>query len=583
MSIVGRSARSPANYTVTFFEEGITIPPVPTPFWQVTLNGTPETSATGTITFAEPNGTYGFTASATGYVAYPASGRLTVAGAPVSLTISFTSYVPATYNVTFVESNLPRGTNWSVTLRAAGNYSTGSSMLFPGFENGTYPFTVQASNGWIPDPANGTINVSGKDQWQRINFSAPPPPPPPPTPEGLGLRDVVTYSAIAAAVVIGLGIWWFGVRPRRRRAAKKAAAAAISPGPQRGPVATPVTTRRRGFSPFVHYALMRLALIPVQLVFILWILYLAIVVPPQLSRLTGVTFFTGFGTMVANIFTGNWGLSNTVFQLPWFTLYVDFLPTSLQIALFALPISAVIAYSLALGVGWSRRPAADVPVRLTTLALGLIPVFIVAMLVESALFFLYVHAFHSIPGNGIIPDPSWWGGLPPPWIIDGWITRPTGFPIIDGLVHGDWAFEEITIVKTLIQGIAVAVVYVAIFLRHGRSIVAAASREPHVTAARSRGIPERTLLWRHTARRVIPSFLVLFALTIPAYLVTQFVVESLFQDPGVGRLTITLLTSGGSLTALEGMIFVLAGFVLVAAYLTDLFAARADPRGALAR
>jgi len=342
-----------------------------------------------------------------------------------------------------------------------------------------------------------------------------------------------------------------------------------------------------GRSPFRRLVLMRVALIPAQLVFVLWILYIAIVVPTSLSSLTATSFFTGFGTMVANIFTGNWGFaSNTVFQMPWFELYVDFLPTSLQIALFALPLTAVLAYYLGLAVGWNSRPVTDVPARVTSLAAGLIPVFVVGLLVEFGLAIAFFDYFHDFPGYGIIPSPSWfntyYGGFPS-WVIDGWITKPTGVPLVDGALHHAWSFEAITLAKTLIQAVVVAIVYVAVFLRHARALVASAKAELHIQAARSRGIPESTLLWKHTARRVAPGFLVLFALTIPAYLATQFVVEGVFNDPGVGFLTLTLLSQGGDLTALEGMIFLLSGFVLVSILIVDLFAARADPRSEVRR
>lgn len=340
-------------------------------------------------------------------------------------------------------------------------------------------------------------------------------------------------------------------------------------------------------TPFRRYVLMRVALIPTQLVFVLWLLYISIVIPTDPASLSASNFFTGFGDMVANIFTGNWGVaSNTPFQLPWFQLYVDFLPNSLQIAIFALPIVAVLAYYLGLSVGWSRRPVVDVPTRVVTLAGGLIPIFVLGLMIEFALAMAFFSYFHDFPGDGIIPAPAWFltynGGFPA-WVIDGWITKPTGFPLLDGALHHAWSFETVTLAKTLFQALAVALVYVAVFLRPARALVASASRELHLQAARSRGIRESTLLWKHTARQVTPGFLVLFALTIPAYLATQFVIEAVFVDPGVGFLTLQLLSHGGNLAALEGMIFLLSAFVLVSILVVDLFVAHVDPRFGVGR
>lgn len=331
---------------------------------------------------------------------------------------------------------------------------------------------------------------------------------------------------------------------------------------------------------------MRLALLPVQLVFVLLLLYLAIDLPVALSatpNLTLVAALQGFWQLVTNIFTGNWGLGPAPYNVSWSQLYADFLPNSIELALFALPIAALIAYPVSLVLGWTRRPAVDVPTRLTTLAAALLPVFVVGTLVLYGLFFPIFNTFHDVDIGGLIPSAKWFYdnyGSIPSWVQYGQITLPTGFPLVDGVIHQAWSFEAFTLAKTLEQASIIAILYVAIFLRHARSLVASASQELHVTAARSRGIPERTLLWQHTARRVTPTLLLVFALTVPGYLVVQFVVEGVFSDPGVGFLTLTTLTYGGPYQPLEGLIFVLAAFILVAVLVVDLIANRLDPRGA---
>ncbi len=333
---------------------------------------------------------------------------------------------------------------------------------------------------------------------------------------------------------------------------------------------------------------MRLALLPIQLLFVLLLLFTAIDLPLLLSanpHLTLIGFFQGFEQMVIRIFTGNWGMGPDPYDVPWSQLYADFLPNSIELALFALPIAALIAYPLSLVLGWTRRPVVDVPARVATLVGALLPAFIVGTLVLYAFFFAFFNAFHDIDSSGLIPTPTWFNnyyGYIPSWVLWGVITRPTGFPLVDGVIHQAWTFEGITLTKTLIQASIIAIAYVAIFLRHARSLVASASQELHVTAARSRGISEHTLLWVHTARRVTPTLFLVFALTIPGYLVTQFVVEALFNDPGVGFLTISTLTYGG-LQPLEGLIFVLAAFILCAVFVVDLIANRLDPRGATTR
>lgn len=345
------------------------------------------------------------------------------------------------------------------------------------------------------------------------------------------------------------------------------------------------------------YVARRLILIPVQLVFVLLVLFSALWIPVQLSnrRPAGIVdFLRAFSQVLTNDVTGNWGTADLLrFHLPWTQVYAYYIPTSLQLAVFALPIAAALAYPFSLLAGWSRRPGLDVPARFVTLTGALLPVFVVGVLVVNAVFFGYLGWLGDLPNQGLIPSSSWFldrGGYPS-WILYDAVTQPTGMPFVDAVLHHAWDVALISFTKTLLQASVVAIAYVAIFFRHSRSVVRSASEEAHIVGARARGVSERTLLWRHTARRVTPSFLLVFALTIPEYLGVQFAVEVAFADyAGFGNLTFALLTpSGDALTATQGLApfgalaFLLAILVLLWTFVVDLIAIRLDPRGVVNR
>lgn len=348
---------------------------------------------------------------------------------------------------------------------------------------------------------------------------------------------------------------------------------------------------RSGFhlSRYAQYVLRRLALVPAQLLLVLVILYVALYEPGNLhsgQNLGLGGFFVGFSQMVVNDFTGNWGISSFLQYpgVPWSTLYGYLLPNSVELAVFSLGIASAIAYPVSLVTGWTRRSGVDVSSRLVSLFGTFLPVMVVGSLVVSLTFFWFVDTFNGdLPDAGVIPTLQWFEnqyGTIPSWILYGSITRPTGLPLVDGVIQHAWAFELITLIKTLIQASIIAIVYVTIFLRHARSVVFSASQETYLVGARSRAISERTLLWRYTARRVRPTFLLTFALTLPAYLGTQFAVEAAFIDRGIGFLTLSSLTGqgGGGLAALQAMMFMLAILILAWLFVVDLVARRMDPR-----
>jgi ABC-type dipeptide/oligopeptide/nickel transport system permease component len=361
----------------------------------------------------------------------------------------------------------------------------------------------------------------------------------------------------------------------------------ITAGERQSPA--PGSSPRRPWSGFVRYAVRRVLVLPAQLLFVLLVLYVAIEVPSTFAHNapeSGAGYLLGFAQAVVNDFTGNWGQADILsFHLPWTVVYAYYIPTSVQLALFALPIAAAIAYPVSLLAGWSRRPAYDAPARLLTLLGALLPVFVVGTLVLNAVFFSYLGWFQDLPSQGLIPSSSWFldrGGYPS-WILYDAVTRPTGFPLVDALLHHAWQVAAISLTKTLIQASVVAIAYVAIFFRHARSIVRSESGQGHIVGARSRGVAERTLLWRHAARTAAPSFLLVFALTIPEYLVVQFAVEAAFVDQaGFGYLTFAEVTQG-SLAPLEPLVFLLALLVLTWTLVVDLLARAIDPRELNAR
>ena len=180
-----------STYTVTFNESGL---PSGTS-WSVDLNGTTRTSTTSTVTFTEPNGTYPYTiGSVSGYTSSPSAGSVVVKGANAAQAITFTAIPASSYSVTFTETGLPSGANWSVTLGGKTLSSTGSTLTFTE-KNGTYPYTVTAPSGYVAIPTSGSVNVAGKAVSQGVTFSASPPP------NTVGYAVVITESGLPSGAL----------------------------------------------------------------------------------------------------------------------------------------------------------------------------------------------------------------------------------------------------------------------------------------------------------------------------------------------------------------------------------------------
>ena len=162
------TSTSSGSYMATFQESGL---PSGTS-WSVTMSGSTITSVTSSIAFGETNGSYSFSVGAVaGYTASPPSGTITVNGVAVNKAIIFTALPPGQYSLTFSESGLPTGTNWSVTIGTATHTSTGSTLSFIEV-NGTYSYTLLGVvTGYTASPSSGSVTVSGASQTVSITFT----------------------------------------------------------------------------------------------------------------------------------------------------------------------------------------------------------------------------------------------------------------------------------------------------------------------------------------------------------------------------------------------------------------------------
>lgn len=149
------------NHRVVINEQGL---PLGTE-WNATLEGSTESSTRDQIVFNETDGSYPFNLSVSGYFGTPGRGTIVVAGASVTAEIQF---VKTLYKITFNETGLSAGSNWTVKVAGSALYSNSQSISFSE-PNGTYVWSTEVP-GYISYPETGNITVNGLDVFQTISF-----------------------------------------------------------------------------------------------------------------------------------------------------------------------------------------------------------------------------------------------------------------------------------------------------------------------------------------------------------------------------------------------------------------------------
>lgn len=166
----------PPKYTVQFNQTGVP----PTSRWYVNVTGGPALSGLGSSAFLSTtlvNGSYAWTAAIgnQSWTVQPSSGRLTVAGGPVFVDLTFSSQ--PTYLVQFNQTGAPNSAQWFVNV--TNGPSLHSSGAVPDVATylaaGTYAWaaSIGVAN-WTVAPDHGTLVVSGGSVWVDLVISSPP-------------------------------------------------------------------------------------------------------------------------------------------------------------------------------------------------------------------------------------------------------------------------------------------------------------------------------------------------------------------------------------------------------------------------
>ena len=99
----------------------------------------------------------------------------------------------------------------------------------------------------------------------------------------------------------------------------------------------------------------------------------------------------------------------------------------------------------------------------------------------------------------------------------------------------------------------------------------------YIKLARSKGLSERTVIWKHALRNAAIPVITIMGLQIARLASGAVVVETVYAWPGVGQLSVQALNAR-DFPVIQLVVTIVASMVLVANFLADIGYALADPR-----
>ncbi|ART64052.1 ABC transporter permease [Kushneria marisflavi] len=248
----------------------------------------------------------------------------------------------------------------------------------------------------------------------------------------------------------------------------------------------------------------------------------------QFFRWSGELLQGNFGTSLMS------GMSVT-------TLMAQRLEPTVSLAIFSMLLSVLVAVPMGVLAAWKHGSLIDRAIMSLSVIGFSVPVFVIGYLLIKLL------------------------------AIDlGWLPVQ-GFRRLSE--EGPWPFLE----HALLPAIMLSTIYIALIARMTRASMLDVLGEDYIRTAHAKGASEKRVLFRHALRNAgVPILEVIgtgFALMITGVVVT----ESVFNIPGLGRLTVDAILSR-DYPVIQGLILVTSGVYVLINLLIDLSYALLDPR-----
>lgn len=246
-----------------------------------------------------------------------------------------------------------------------------------------------------------------------------------------------------------------------------------------------------------------------------------------------------YGKWLLGAATGDLGQSYT-YGVPVAGLIVERLAVTLPLAVFAIVLSVAIAIPLGVAAAARRGGMIDILASIFAQMGVAVPGFWVGLL----LIILFSTTLGIMPAGGF---PGWGNGL---------------WPALKALV---------------LPALALALPQAAVLTRVTRTAMLDVLHEDFIRTARAKGLPRRSVLWRHVAPNALVPVLTILGLQFTFLVAGAVLIENVFNLPGLGRLAYQALGQRDIIVMQDVTLF-FAGLVVIVNFLIDLSFLAIDPR-----
>jgi peptide/nickel transport system permease protein len=266
---------------------------------------------------------------------------------------------------------------------------------------------------------------------------------------------------------------------------------------------------------------------------------------------------------VKGIVQGDWGTSYRT-KRPVLSDLQTALPASIELVVAGMLIALVVGLPLGLLSAHFKGRAPDLAVRIAAVASVSMPVFWLALILQI----VFAQKLGWLPAAGEY-DPNLYYTSP--------LTSYLNMPVLDALVTGNLPVLQSAVSHLVLPALVVAAYPAGLIARMVRASVLETLGETHVRMVRALGFGERAILGRYALRPAMNPIVQVTALVFAYSLANTFLVEAVFDWPGLGSYAANSLQALDT-PAVMGVTLVVAIAYVILNLIVDLVQAVIDPR-----
>ena len=263
---------------------------------------------------------------------------------------------------------------------------------------------------------------------------------------------------------------------------------------------------------------------------------------------------------MSGLVRGDLGLSVTT-RRPVAEDLLEFLPATIELTSAAFLITVLIGIPVGVISAATRGRVFDHASRVVSIAGVSLPIFWLGLVLQV----LFYKHLNLLPVGGRLG------------ILDVAPPRVTGMYVVDALVSGDFDLFRSSVLHLILPAMTLAAGSVAVVTRMMRASILETLGADYIRTARAKGLTEPSLLRRHVLRNAFIPTLTVLGLQVGYLLAGNFLVESVFNWPGIGLYAIDAI-SNLDYAAIMGVTLIVSVVYIIVNLIVDILYVLLDPR-----